>query len=228
MILICMIMPSAFAGKVELTTYYLSPMGEYKNLSATEDASFATTKGSVIIGTDNPTNPAIDNTLTLKPVSGNAGAQTGGIAGSLRFSADALGTGIGGVLYRDASGWQSLGGKGANIETGSYVGTGLIGTARSFTIPGVSAARRIKYLQILTGYPTGWGNNVFWKTDKMPSNNYYIGGWNMGAGYRNAPESITFTDSGFTISCSDATGCSNINGGPIGGVFYPYFWIAYY
>ena len=48
--------PSAFAGKVELTTYYPSPMGEYKNLNSTEDSNFATTSGNVGIGTTDPKN----------------------------------------------------------------------------------------------------------------------------------------------------------------------------
>ncbi len=45
---------SAFAGKVELTTYYPAPMGEYQTLSTTENAYFATTSGSVGIGTTTP------------------------------------------------------------------------------------------------------------------------------------------------------------------------------
>ena len=43
-----------FAGKMELTTYYPSPYGEYKNLTSTEDASFATTSGKVGVGTTTP------------------------------------------------------------------------------------------------------------------------------------------------------------------------------
>ena len=46
---------AAFAGKVELTTYYPAPYGEYKNLTSTQDASFATTSGyKVGIGTATP------------------------------------------------------------------------------------------------------------------------------------------------------------------------------
>ena len=48
---------AAFAGKVELTTYYPAPYGEYKNLTSTEDAYFATTSGGVGIGTTNPVSP---------------------------------------------------------------------------------------------------------------------------------------------------------------------------
>ena len=43
-----------FAGKIELTTYYPAPYGEYKNLTSTQDASFATTSGKVGIGTSAP------------------------------------------------------------------------------------------------------------------------------------------------------------------------------
>jgi len=45
---------NAFAGKVELTTYYPAPTGEYRNLSSTENASFATSSGAVGIGTNTP------------------------------------------------------------------------------------------------------------------------------------------------------------------------------
>jgi hypothetical protein len=45
-----MIIPSSFAGRVELTTYYPSPYGEYKNLNSTEASNF----GTVGIGTTIP------------------------------------------------------------------------------------------------------------------------------------------------------------------------------
>jgi len=186
----------AHAGKVELTTYYPAPMGEYQTVSTTESAYFATTSGSVGIGTTTPNYAgyggrgltinslgrasyielfrnenvgtdsmvgawragtdvnsaiagidfltghddktkgaisfkvyksgslsdasneamritddgivAINNTLTLAPVTGAASVQSGGTAGSLRYSSDAGGAGIGGVLYKDGSGWQKL------------------------------------------------------------------------------------------------------------------------
>ncbi len=103
------LVPSAYAGKVELTTYYPAPAGEYKTLSTSEAASFASTAGSVNVGsTTNHTILAVDNTLTLAPVTGNAGAQAGGTAGSLRYTSDAGGS----LLYKNSSGWQSLGGLG--------------------------------------------------------------------------------------------------------------------
>ncbi|MFA5159887.1 MAG: hypothetical protein WC484_05210, partial [Candidatus Omnitrophota bacterium] len=48
------IIPIAFAGRVDLTTYYPAPYGEYKNLKSTESSYFATTSGSVGIGTTAP------------------------------------------------------------------------------------------------------------------------------------------------------------------------------
>ena len=45
---------NAYAGKMELTTYYPAPWGEYKNLESTEGSNFATTSGSVGIGTTAP------------------------------------------------------------------------------------------------------------------------------------------------------------------------------
>ena len=35
-----MILPTAYAGKVELTTYYPAPYGEYKTLKSTDDSTF--------------------------------------------------------------------------------------------------------------------------------------------------------------------------------------------
>jgi len=118
--------PSAYAGKVELTTYYPAPMGEYKTLSTTENATFATTAGSVNMGsTTNHTVLAVDNTLTLAPVSGAAGTQSGGTEGSLRYSSDAGGAGVGGMLYKNNSGWQTFGGGGGGVQ----VKTGTISTS---------------------------------------------------------------------------------------------------
>lgn len=46
---------TAFAGKMELTTYYPAPLGEYETLSTTGDTNLATTSGNVGIGTETPT-----------------------------------------------------------------------------------------------------------------------------------------------------------------------------
>jgi hypothetical protein len=46
--------PSAYAGKVELTTYYPPAYAEYTNLKSTGNSYFASTSGSVGIGTASP------------------------------------------------------------------------------------------------------------------------------------------------------------------------------
>ncbi len=117
--LILAMTPSAYAGKVELTTYYPAPYGEYKTLSTTENAAFASTSGGVNVGsTTNHAILAVDNTLTLAPVTGNAGAQSGGTAGSIRYSSDGNGAGVGGMLYSDGSSWKNLGGAEPDYDSG--------------------------------------------------------------------------------------------------------------
>ena len=112
---LCFSVKDAYAGKVELSTYYPAPVGEYKNLNTTENTNLATKTGSVTVGST--TQPLLDadsdNTLTLLPVDGNAVAQTGGVEGSIRYSRDANGVGKGGLLYKNSAGWGSLGGGGA-------------------------------------------------------------------------------------------------------------------
>ena len=49
-----MIIPAAFAGRVDLTTYYPAPYGKYKNLKSTEGSNFATSLGNVGIRTTSP------------------------------------------------------------------------------------------------------------------------------------------------------------------------------
>ena len=53
-ILMLVLAPSAYAGKVELTTYFPSPYAEYKNLKSTGNSYFATSSGAVGIGTATP------------------------------------------------------------------------------------------------------------------------------------------------------------------------------
>jgi hypothetical protein len=54
--------PAAYAGKVELTTYYPAPYGEYKEIKTTENAKFAQTSGNVEVGADaNPTSLIVNN-----------------------------------------------------------------------------------------------------------------------------------------------------------------------
>ncbi|MFH0985773.1 MAG: hypothetical protein V1882_09620 [Candidatus Omnitrophota bacterium] len=53
--LVLAVIPAAFAGKTELTTYYPSAYGEYLNLKSTNDSYFATDSGNVGIGTTSAT-----------------------------------------------------------------------------------------------------------------------------------------------------------------------------
>ena len=131
-VLMCVLVPSAYAGKVELTTYYPAPTGEYTNLETTNltskgDTQLATTAGNVDVGSAaNPASLTVNNTLTFAPVIGAAADQVGGSEGSMRYSSNAGGTGVGGFLYRNNSGWVPLdsGGGGCYI---SYTGSCLSG-----------------------------------------------------------------------------------------------------
>ena len=53
-ILTFIIIPTAFAGRVDLTAYYPAIYGAYTNLKSTQDSYFATTSGFVGIGTSSP------------------------------------------------------------------------------------------------------------------------------------------------------------------------------
>jgi hypothetical protein len=102
--------PSVYAGKVELTTYYPAPYGEYKEIKTTEKAEFAQTSGTVKVGSaTNHTVLAVDNVLTLDPVAVNPG-DANLTAGSLCYSTNAGGAGIGGMLYSNGTVWKNLGG----------------------------------------------------------------------------------------------------------------------
>lgn len=155
-VLICVWAPFVYAGRVELTTYYPSPYGEYKNLSSTEDASFATTKGGVIIGTLNPgTTPealATDNTLTLQPVAGGVDAQTGGGAGSLRYS-----SAEGGFVYNDGTNWRNFSGGGAVYCVYSSAVTQypwVLGTPR-VDVTGMTMTKNFKAGNIIAEFSCG-------------------------------------------------------------------------
>lgn len=99
--------PSAFAGKVELTTYYPAPYGEYQELKSTKDASFATTDGSKVgIGVRTPANP---NPVTTLDVAGEVKIGTTNIdcdlahAGAMRYGAKSV------VEYCDGATWKNIG-----------------------------------------------------------------------------------------------------------------------
>jgi hypothetical protein len=111
-----------FAGKVELTTYYPAPYGEYKNLSSTEDSSFATATGNVGIGTTEPSalltvdprgpggilignpNTAMGGYTSLKLA---ISAQSGGY--SLLQSTKASGTAYGDIILNASGGNVGIG-----------------------------------------------------------------------------------------------------------------------
>jgi hypothetical protein len=114
----------------QLTTYYPAPHGDYKNINTTEDARLATSSGSVGIGTTSPHKDAkleVNNTLRLTPVTGNAAAQKGGAEGAIRYSKDAGGANVGGLLYKNASGWMPLAGtsqgQGTVVTRWNHAGT---------------------------------------------------------------------------------------------------------
>jgi len=99
--------------EIQLTTYYPAPHGDYKNINTTGDTRLATSSGNVGIGTTSPASSAkleVNDTLRLTPVSGDAATQTGGVEGAIRYSKDASGEGVGGLLYKNASGWMPLAG----------------------------------------------------------------------------------------------------------------------
>ena len=152
-VLVIVMAPFAYAGKVELTTYYPAPYGEYKIITTTSDAKLAQSSGSVTVGSatypatlttegnttlaqalgsvttvgsaSNLTVLVVNNTLTLAPVTGVASAQPSDAAeGSLRYSRNAgekddKGKDVGGLLYKDASGWKNIINSGGNIQHGT-------------------------------------------------------------------------------------------------------------
>jgi len=74
---------NAYAGSVELTTYYPAPSGDYVNINSTGASNFATAGGNVGIGTTNPQ-------ATLEVISGDFGGVRPGV--------QVLGNGSGGVI----------------------------------------------------------------------------------------------------------------------------------
>lgn len=82
-IFICGMATHAYAGTVELTTYYPAPSGDYVNINSTGASNFATAGGNVGIGTTNPQ-------ATLEVISGDFGGVRPGV--------QILGNGSGGVI----------------------------------------------------------------------------------------------------------------------------------
>ena len=73
----------AFAGRLEQTTYYPAPDGQYSTLSSTEETHFAATSGNVGIGTTAPTNIVCTDTVNCDGATAASSADltiTGSIA----------------------------------------------------------------------------------------------------------------------------------------------------
>jgi len=115
---------SAYAGKAELTAYYPSAYGEYKNLKSTADASFATSSGVVGIG-------AIANSTAQLEVYGRTAAGTSqmSIATPTAWAASLYQL----MIQFNDSTRASMGGicMGTDASSAKYVGT-------SFFAPGTS------------------------------------------------------------------------------------------
>ncbi len=109
--------PSAFAGKVELTTYYPAPSGEYQTLNTTQEANFATQSGNVGIGTTNP-QAKLDVNGTIRATDTSAGGCSAAAdAGKMRYNSSA------GVMQYcvGASGWSALGGNPSGMIAPFYL-----------------------------------------------------------------------------------------------------------
>jgi len=184
---IFMITPSAYAGKVELTTYYPAPYGEYKTLKSTQDASFATTSGNVGIGTTSP-NGVLDVTnassaysrkgkILLRP--GYVGSPEGGVdlynwIASEYQSNSSWDLGLGGSPYNGGNPLVTIKGNGnfgigttspdTNLELFTNAGTSDIGFSRD--------AGPYTYGRI--GFTDRWdlyiGDNVRWN---QPTGTWY-------------------------------------------------------
>jgi hypothetical protein len=223
--------PSAYAGKVELTTYYPAPYGEYKELKSTENATFATSSGNVGIGTTTPTEKlevngnlkvsggidvgaastfsllAVNNTLTLTPVTGNAAAQVGGVEGSIRYSSDAGGPGVGGILYRNASSWAQVGGAGS-IDDQSASGYVRIGNMQIAWGRGSFNGSGVGTRTVAITFPKPFFNNPAVSV---------TADWAEVVGKQGAYRNTVWTNTGFTAE----TYCDNASAGNYG-----FSWIA--
>jgi hypothetical protein len=113
----------AYAGKVELTTYYPSPYGEYMTLKSTKASYFATNAGGENVGIGTRT-PDARATLDVNGKFFNTG-------GSLIFStATGVHTGIG-----NTAGWAAIENASTTYNTLMILGrTGGIGGVRSVSI----------------------------------------------------------------------------------------------
>jgi hypothetical protein len=122
LMLVLAMAPFASAGKVELTTYYPAPFGEYQNINSTGNSNFATTSGGVAIGT---TTVAPGNEqLRIETAEGDWGvtlSRGGGVVGGIHSNGGVLtlANGVGAIRLNGAavvvSGPLSVGAAGAAL-----------------------------------------------------------------------------------------------------------------
>jgi len=156
-ILTFVVIPVAFAGRVELTTYYPAPYGEYKNLKSTEGSNFATSSGFVGIGTTAPADK-----LHLYSSSGNAYLRTeanNGL-GSHRTYTFGSNTTDYNLHIRDATGnWDIL----TALYSNGCVGIGTTNPIRALHVNGeVSITRSDRVAFINVSDPSGNNGGTIW------------------------------------------------------------------
>jgi hypothetical protein len=123
---------NAYAGKVELTTYYPAPYGEYEDIRTKRLA----------VGPATQALPASQGNVTFTPQTGDpatkTGAFAGGSVGELAYSAD-----NDAFYHYNGTSWVAQGGGGATAVT-------IYGTQSCPNVTGFTATR------IYPGYVTIW------------------------------------------------------------------------
>jgi hypothetical protein len=132
------IIPSSFAGRVDLTTYYPSPSGEYKNLNSTEASYFATSSGNVGIGTTSP------------------GAKLGVVGGNIRVEGQAVPNN-----FKYVSGFADWRNNSACCSTGTWYD--MTGRTISYTKTRANSFLRIAYNDTLGTYGSAAYNACQWR-----------------------------------------------------------------
>jgi hypothetical protein len=141
-IVAALLVPRAYAGSMDLTTYYPAPYGEYETLSSKQNTSLATTSGSVTVGS--ATNPG---TVNFTPATA-APAATDGVEGSIRYVKDTINN-IHEFYYKNNSAWVPVGGGGGITATTLY-GTSTCTLTAWMSNNGYTVAR------VYAGFVTFW------------------------------------------------------------------------